>query len=88
MQENVRAATLVSVRVDERVPLLDAPRVEPKAEAMGESERSFVLLAVDSARDLDVVAVLADLPGDVVLRHQVPEPRHPRRQSSSPKYGK
>jgi hypothetical protein len=53
------------------VSLPDAAAVETEAELTGERERSLVLLPVDAAGDLLVLAVLADLAGDVVLRHEV-----------------
>jgi hypothetical protein len=45
----------------QEVPLPDAAGIEAEAELAGERERLLVLLAVDAAGDLVVLAVLADL---------------------------
>src|SRR5262249_11654897 len=55
----------------EAVSLLDAAGIEAKTELTGECECLLVLLTLDAAGELLVLAVLADLPRDVVLPHQV-----------------
>src|SRR5215211_2593718 len=64
-----RPRSLDSARQAASLP--DAAGVEAEAELAGERERLLILLAVDAAGDLPVLAVPADFARDVVLPHQV-----------------